>query len=269
MSAKTHPRVVPSLLSGRQYSGTFATALYNWPIFVGSFLFGIAALIVSALVQSPLNWLFLMAGFLAFLLIINILVASFISYDWGSKREYDRLLELANITEANVVIDITAGKLRGTRGLLTRIKQGHYFVVDIYNAEKMPDHSLRRARDMEPELEAGRRIYHRTAKPNSLPIPHKWADVVYCDFSLHELRNAADREAIFIEFARILKPGGKLLLAEHDRDWLNFAAFGPGVFGFYPAASWEAAMETSGLSLVRHEKWRGLIHLWVAEKQKV
>ena len=268
MAAKTQPRVVPSLLSSRQYSGTFSTALYNWPIFIGSLLFGISALVVSALTQLPLNWLFLIAGFLAFLLVINILIASFVAYDWGSKREYDRLLELANITEANVVIDVTAGKLRGTRGLLTRIEQGHYFVVDIYNAEKMPDHALRRARDLEPPLEAGRRIYRRTGKPDSLPIPHKWADVVYCSFSLHELRDAADRQAIFTEFARILKPGGKLLLAEHGRDWLNFAVFGPGVFGFYPATSWEEAIESSGLTLAQHEKWRGLIHLWVAEKQK-
>ena len=177
------------------------------------------------------------------------------------------MLELANITEANVVIDITAGKLRGTRGLLTRIQQGHYFVVDIYNAEKMPDYSLRRARDLEPPLEAARRIYRRIGKPDSLPIPHKWADVVYCDFSLHELYNAADREAIFAEFNRILKPGGKLLMAEQGRGLINWLAFGPGVFSFFSPSVWEKHIAQAGLKITQHERWRGLVHLWVAEKQ--
>jgi ubiquinone/menaquinone biosynthesis C-methylase UbiE len=135
----------------------------------------------------------------------------------------ERLAELANIADANVIIDVTAGKLRGSRGLLPLVKGGHYFVVDIYDPAKMSDQALRRARRLEPPLEADRRIYKRRATPQTLPIPHKWADVVYCSFSLHELNDPADRDAIFKEFFRILKPDGKLVMAEHGRDLPQFS----------------------------------------------
>jgi ubiquinone/menaquinone biosynthesis C-methylase UbiE len=267
MAAKSQPRLFPSLLQKHQYSGVVSTVLYNWPIFVGALLFGLVALATTPFFSTPWNWILLLAGLVTFVLVINILVVSFIVYDWGAKREYERLIELGDISKANVVIDVTCGKLRGTRGMLTQLRQGHYFVVDIYDPQKMKDAALRRVRELEPPLEAGRRIYRRTANPDSLPIPKNWADVVYCSFSLHELQNPQDRQAIFSEFARILKPGGKLLIAEHGRDWPNFLAFGLGVFSFYTPASWVKHIIKAGLTIQHHERWRGFVHLWVAENK--
>ena len=151
--------------------------------------------------------------------------------------------------------------------MLSHNDQGHYFVLDIYNPEKMSDPALRRARDMEPHLETNRRVYHRTASPDSLPIPHNWADVVYCSFSLHELQNSKDRQTIFNEFARILKPNGKLLIAELGRDWPNLITFNLGALSFFSPHTWEKHISEAGLVLRYHERWRGLVHLWVAERK--
>ena len=268
MAAKSQTRIPAGLLQNRHYSGTIATVLYNWPLFSGLLLFGLTALLAGGFFPAPWHWLFIMAGIGALILMANIIGASFIAYDWGQRREYDRLAELAGLDKATVVIDITAGKLRGTRGLLSLFQQGHYFIIDIYDPQKMPDAALRRAREMQPPLEVDRRIYRRTAKPSSLPIPHNWADVVYCSFSLHELPDQTDRQAIFGEFARILKPKGKLLIAEHGRDWRNFLAFGPGVLSFLRPSTWVKHMEQAGLVVNHHERWRGLVHLWVAERRQ-
>ncbi|GAB4460316.1 MAG: hypothetical protein Kow0031_39890 [Anaerolineae bacterium] len=268
MAAKSTTSIAPTLLRNQQYFGTFSTMLYNWPIFAACLGFGAVALVVSTVLAPPWSILLAVAGGLALLLLLTILIGSFVAYDWGRKREYHRLVELADAKNANVVIDITAGKLRGTRGLLQQIEGGHYFVVDIFDSEKMTDTALRRARQMEPPLDTDRRIYRRAAKPGSLPIPHNWADVVYCSFSLHELQSAEDRAAIFAEFARVLKPGGKLLIAEHSRDWLNTLAFGPGVLSFLPASTWKSCLDAASFTVTHHERWRGLVHLWVAEKSK-
>ena len=99
------------------------------------------------------------------------LAAAFIVYDWGKKREYDRLVELADLQAVNVIIDVTCGKLRGTQGLLSRLKHGHYFLIDIYDPEKMTDPALRRAREIAPLLQSNRRIYRRVAKPTVCPYP--------------------------------------------------------------------------------------------------
>lgn len=267
MTAKSQTRVSPNLLSNRQYSGTMATFLYNWPIFAGMSFLGLVLAVGGAWLGGWYSLIAIGSGVLLLLYLVNILVGAFIVYDWGQQREYDRLAELGRLDQANVVIDVTAGKLRGTRGMLSRVEQGHYFVIDIYDPEKMPDEALRRAREMEPPLEADRRIYRRTARPNSLPIPHNWADAVYCSFSLHELQDPADRAAIFAEFARILKPTGKLLIAEHSRDWPSWLVWGPGVLSYLSPAAWEKHLTQAGFVTQQHERWRGLAHLWVAEKK--
>ncbi len=267
MTVKSQTKLSPSLLQNKHYSGTITTFLYNWPIFCGVLVFGVIALVASSLLYAPWNVALLVSGILALLVVINVLIASFIVYDRGDRHEYDRLMELGKLSTANVVIDITAGKLRGTRGLLSRKKEGHYFVVDIFDPEKMTDQALRRARELEPPLDADRRIYRRTGKPGNLPIPHNWADVVYCSFSLHELQNSGDRDAIFAEFARILKPNGRLLISEHGRDLPNILAFGPGVLSYLSPSTWKKHMQNAGFSIETHERWRGLAHLWVARRK--
>lgn len=268
MTAKPQSGFFPNLLRNPHYSGTVATLVYNWPIFAAILIFGVAALVSSAFLAAPWHWLFVVAGAGAFILLFNIVLASFMVYDFGRRREYDRLADLAHLSEANVVIDVTCGKLRGTQGMLSRFSRGHYFVLDIYDPEKMPDAALRRARALGPPLASDRRVYRRSAKVDGLPIPHNWADVVYCSFSLHELQSVDDRRKIFAEFGRILKPNGKLLIAEHSRDWLNFLAFGPGVLSFFPAVTWTKQMTEAGFVINHHERWRGLVDLWVAERKQ-
>ncbi|MBN1992636.1 MAG: methyltransferase domain-containing protein [Anaerolineae bacterium] len=264
MTVKSQTGFFPALLDNRHYSGTMSTLLYNWPVFASIFFFGVVMLAISFLLSSWWSWLCLICGLGALAVIGNVLAATYVVYDWGDKREYDRLAELGHLEQANVVIDVTCGKLRGTRGLLSRFRGGHYFLIDIYHPQKMTEAALRRAREMEPPLETTHRIYHRPSQANRLPLPHNWADVVYCNFCLHEIRDSADRNAIFAEFARILKPEGRLLLAEHSLDLANFLAFGPGSFSFFSADTWRQHLATAALNIHHHERWRGLVHLWVA-----
>ncbi len=267
MTVKSQTGLFPSLLTHRQYSGTISTLLYNWPIFAGALFFGLIALGVSTWLPAPWYWILLASGLAVLALVLSILITTFIVYDGGAKHEYDRLAELGNLAQANVVIDITCGKLRGSRGLLAHFQPAYYFLIDIYDPTTMTDPALRRARDMEPPLEAKRRIYRRSGRADSLPLPHNWADVIYCDFSLHEIQDATDRDALFAEFARILKPDGRLLIAEQGRDFLNLAAFGPGAFSFFSPATWSKHITNAGLTIYHHQRWRGLVHLWVAGRK--
>jgi ubiquinone/menaquinone biosynthesis C-methylase UbiE len=242
--------------------------LYNWPIFGGAIFFGLVALVVGMVVPAPWSWLFLASGLAVLALVVSILATSFFVYDWGNQHEYDRLAELGEVAQANVVLDITCGKLRGSRGLQSHHQQGYYFLIDIFDPQKMTDPALHRARKMEPPPATQRRIYRREAKTNKLPLPHQWADIIFCNFSLHEIEDTADREALFAEFARVLKPDGRLLIAEHGRDWRNFLAFGPGAMSFFPATTWSRHITEAGLTIRHQERWREFVHLWVAERKR-
>jgi ubiquinone/menaquinone biosynthesis C-methylase UbiE len=269
MTVKSQMGLFPALLGNRHYSGTMSTLLYNWPIFASIAFFGLVMLGASFLLVNPWNWLALACSGGAFGVIISVLFTTYIVYDAGDNHEYDRLAALGGLVEANVVLDITCGKLRGTRGFLPLFKRsGHYFLIDIYDAEKMNESSLRRAREMEPPVQTNRRIYQQFGKVERLPVPHNWADIIYCDFSLHEIRNAADRDKLFTEFVRVLKPNGRLLIAEHSLDMANFLSFGPGALSFFPAKIWHNHIVQAGLEIEHHERWRGLVHLWVVGKKR-
>lgn len=75
-------------------------------------------------------------------------------------------------------------------------------------------------------------------KPDALPLSDNSSELTVVTLAAHEVRDASQREALFRELARITKPGGRLIIAEHLRNLSAAAAFGPGLFHFYPRSTW-------------------------------
>jgi hypothetical protein len=85
--------------------------------------------------------------------------------------------------------------------------------------------------------------------PAHLPSPDETFDAVFAIFAAHEQRSRAGRLALFREFARILKPQGRIFVVEHLRDWRNFLAYGPGFFHFFSGKEWLRIANRAGLRL--------------------
>jgi SAM-dependent methyltransferase len=71
-----------------------------------------------------------------------------------------------------------------------------------------------------------------------LPLPNGTIDVATLLLSAHELRSDEARGALFTELRRVLGPGGRVVVAEHLRDWANFLAYGPGFLHFHSRRTW-------------------------------
>ncbi|OOC54095.1 MULTISPECIES: class I SAM-dependent methyltransferase [Nocardiopsis] len=131
-------------------------------------------------------------------------------------------------------------------------------IADLYDALPVVEPSLRRAR---------RRVAPRPGSvacaADALPFPDASMDTVVAPFALHELRAAADQDAALREVARVLRPGGALVLVEHCRDAANIAAFGPGAQHFMPRSRWLRAARGAGLRRASEQRVGGFVTVFV------
>ena len=97
------------------------------------------------------------------------------------------------------------------------------------------------------------------ARPSELPVPAESIDLLLAPLSAHELRDAADREALFREASRVLRAAGRMILVEHHRDVPNLLAFGPAAWHFYPRTEWQWAAARAGLEAVARRKLTPLV----------
>lgn len=136
------------------------------------------------------------------------------------------------------------GGLDETSSLLRAVfPHGSGEVADIFDPNAMTEDSIRQARRAQrnPTQSAPAHFY-------SLPYASGSFEAVFCIFAAHELRRHADRVRLFTELARLLTPGGVLVLVEHLRDWPNFLAFGPGFLHFHSWRAWQKATDDAGLA---------------------
>lgn len=111
------------------------------------------------------------------------------------------------------------------------------------------------ARMTEPSIQRARRLYPpapgTVAAPfDRWPVESQSADVVFGLLAIHEFRTENERTAWFAEARRCLKPGGRVVLAEHLRDTANLLAFGPGFLHFHSAASWHRCWEAASFRAI-------------------
>lgn len=156
-------------------------------------------------------------------------------------------------------INIHAGLDQSTPSLKGIFPNTHGTMIDIFDEFRMTEPAIRRAR----------RHHDRTALPaahSDLPIQEGRVNAVFLLFAAHELRTRASRDALFREISRVLAPGGRLIVAEHQRDPLNVAAFGPGAWHFLPRSEWLSVFREGGYRIDAEITITPLVHVWSMTK---
>ena len=227
------------------FDGVLQIVRYNWSLYVAA-IFGSVLVIGFVVVVHPPTVLagLLILGAIAalFWLALSLAVSHYV-YDRSDLYRWQWIRERIAPNPGHVV-NIHAGLDETSLALQEMYPAAEVTILDIYDAAEMPEPSIARAR-----RETRSTLASVKADFRKLPLATASADLVTVIFVAHELRRPASKEAFFRDLARVIKPGGRVLLVEHLRDAWNLLAFGPGAFHFFPRSEWLRVTDATGFQL--------------------
>ncbi|HEX6462873.1 MAG TPA: methyltransferase domain-containing protein [Vicinamibacterales bacterium] len=207
---------------------------FNWPFYAAAVAtaIGVPSIAARLALIWPIRAVMYAGTVLVVMWIVASVAASWIVYDWSRLMEWDWMLQALGFSPKSW-INLHAGYDPSTPALRKVFKDADGRVFDIFDPKEMTEPSIRQARRLARNAVAADAVdFHH------LPVPTGTIDVATLLLSAHELRSEQARSALFTELRRILGPGGRVVVAEHLRDWANFLAFGPGCFHFHSRRTW-------------------------------
>ena len=227
--------------------GAVRIFLYNWPSYVGAWIFSLVLLLASRFVPPLARQLAMIGAGLALTWSAVSLLVSYYVYDkspLASGRWVAKLLDAQTASWAIVHAGLDA------EVELDAVMPGRCVArLDIFDDRIMTAPSIARARARTAPSQGAIRC-----RPESLTLEDEACDAIVVAFTAHEIRDQGAREAFFDELRRCLRPGGKALLVEHLRDPANFLAFGPGYLHFVPRREWLRLASHAKLAIAKEAR---------------
>jgi len=234
----------------RKLQGVLNILSFNRHFYVIGLLV-LAALIASYfLFEWPaiVFWVIIIAFLYGFLM--PLLVSAYV-YDLSGYYDLHWLKEqVAEDERINQVVNINAGFDETSFIIENKFPGSDLKVFDFYNAKQHTEPAIKRARKVSL-------VYPDTQQIASdhIPVKDKTVDIVFLLSAVHEIRSHDEKVLFLKECHRLCKPGGKVIMVEHLRDFPNFLAFTVGFTHFFSCAAWKKAFESAGFSTFQETKF--------------
>jgi SAM-dependent methyltransferase len=132
----------------------------------------------------------------------------------GKFEEWDRILDHLALTGTERVLDMGCGRGAVLTAVARRLTSGRVTGIDIWQTRDQSGNAqdvTRRNASLEGVAE---RVDVETGDMRSLPFPDATFDLVVSSLAIHNIRGNADRRQAIAEGFRVLKPGGRMVVAD-------------------------------------------------------
>ena len=132
----------------------------------------------------------------------------------GKFLEWGQILDRHHLRGDEGVLDMGCGRGAVLTAVARRLTTGRVTGVDIWSRKDQSgnakDVTLRNA-----SIEGvGDRVQIETGDMRALPYPDATFDLVVSSLAIHNIRSNADRKRAIVEGFRVLKPGGRIVIAD-------------------------------------------------------
>jgi SAM-dependent methyltransferase len=132
----------------------------------------------------------------------------------GKFLEWNRILDRLRLRGDEKVLDMGCGRGAVLTAVARRLTMGRVTGIDIWSTKDQSGNAksvtLRNA-----SLEGvGNRVRIDTGDMRALPYPDGAFDLVVSSLAIHNIRSNADRKRAIVEGYRVLKPGGRMVIAD-------------------------------------------------------
>lgn len=133
----------------------------------------------------------------------------------GKRSVWSELLEGLDLVGDEEILDVGCG--RGAVLVLAarRVPRGRAVGVDVWRSRDQSGNSARAAARNARTEGVADRVELVDGDARSLPFPAASFDVVVSNLALHNIRDPFEREEALCEVVRVLRPGGRLVIADH------------------------------------------------------
>jgi len=254
----------------RRFQGTAHHIYAQWP----GYLLRYGILILALLMIGAglvLDWqllvgLGLILIFGGFFLLLAALWTAHKLYDADGLQVNDVLFNMSQAQPTDALAYIDLGLRQQAISLCRHLTTGQITVIDVYNPQLATAASLARARQQAPSALIDPRLDWYDGHINLLPMPDSSVTVVFLPQILSQFGQYGDRQILLREANRILKPNGRLLVAEQTSSALNRLHLNPGSARLEPAEYWIDLLAKAGFAVRRQEDLQGLVLCLRADK---
>lgn len=178
-------------------------------VLLGIVLYFVLAEALPVLAVVFLNW-----GIWGGLSALIIACAMVWSSRIGKLRFRERLLDAVPWRGDERILDIGCGRGLMLVGAARRLTTGEAVGVDVWQSEDQSGNRPEATRANAKAEGVADRVEVRDGDARELPFEDGTFDVILSNLVLHNIPNAAGRESAVREISRVLKPGGRLMLAD-------------------------------------------------------